>query len=47
MSDRFTCLSPDCRDGNHQKCDTVAWDNEADNYTTCDCDCQHYGRGPE
>ena len=40
-------LSLDCRDGNHTKCDTVAWDMEKDNYTTCECTkCSHYGKRP-
>lgn len=30
-------LSPDCRDGNHQKCNGVAWDLEADEPTQCRC----------
>jgi hypothetical protein len=30
-------LSPDCRDGNHSKCDSTAWDIEADALTTCEC----------
>lgn len=32
-------LSPDCRDGNHQKCDGVAWDLVADLPTACGCKC--------
>lgn len=31
-------LSPDCRDGNHQKCDGVAWDLLRDEPTDCGCD---------
>jgi hypothetical protein len=31
-------LSPDCRDGNHFKCDGVAWDLKADEPTQCECD---------
>jgi hypothetical protein len=35
-------LSPDCRDGNHSKCDGVAWDIEADRTTFCLCpECGH------
>jgi hypothetical protein len=30
-------MSPDCRDGNHQKCDGTAWDDDADEETTCEC----------
>lgn len=41
-------ISPDCRDNNHQKCDTVAWDIEADMPVSCECtDCTHYGEGPQ
>jgi hypothetical protein len=44
----MTLLSPDCRDGNHKKCDTVAWDVEADDYAGCECsDCNHEGTGPQ
>jgi len=32
-------LSPDCRDGNHQKCNGDAWDLEADGITDCRCGC--------
>lgn len=42
-------LSPDCRDGNHQKCDGVAWDEEKDDFTTCKCpECKGklFHRGP-
>jgi hypothetical protein len=34
-----TWLSPDCRDGNHQKCDRAAWDEDKDDGTECGCDC--------
>jgi len=41
-------LSPDCRDGNHHKCDTIAWNEATDDYTSCECgECNHYGTGPE
>ena len=30
-------LSPDCRDGNHHKCDGTAWDIERDEPTGCTC----------
>lgn len=30
-------LSPDCRDQNHQKCDGIAWDEEADDFGVCAC----------
>ena len=30
-------LSPDCRDGNHGKCDGVAWDLEGDKPSNCNC----------
>lgn len=33
-------LSPDCRDGNHFKCDGVAWDLEVDMARACECDCR-------
>src|ERR1043166_866359 len=34
---RPPALSPDCRDQNHTKCDGVAWDEEADEPTNCQC----------
>lgn len=35
-------LSPECRDGNHGKCDGVAWDLEADAPADCACpECEH------
>ncbi|URC18088.1 hypothetical protein QEO76_gp49 [Arthrobacter phage Cole] len=37
-------LSPDCRDGNHTKCDGVAWDLELDGPSACECDCQCNGK---
>lgn len=41
-------LSPDCRDGNHTKCDGIAWDVEADGYAPCECtDCNHESGGPQ
>lgn len=40
-------ISPDCRDGNHQKCDGIAWDMAADEATSCKCGCDHYGIGPQ
>lgn len=30
-------LSPDCRDGNHHKCDGTAWDEATDDITGCTC----------
>ncbi len=30
-------ISPDCRDGNHRKCDGQAWDVDADDVTGCGC----------
>lgn len=35
--DMSELLSPDCRDGNHGKCDGVAWDEEKDEPTGCTC----------
>lgn len=32
-------LSPDCRDGNHQKCDGTAWSLELDDRVQCDDGC--------
>lgn len=32
-------LSPDCRDGNHGKCDGVAWNLETDAPDFCQCSC--------
>ena len=32
-------VSPDCRDGNHQKCDGVAWDMMRDQPTDCGDSC--------
>lgn len=32
-------LSPDCRDGNHRKCDLQAWDDIDDVLTDCWCEC--------
>jgi hypothetical protein len=37
MTESDLILSPDCRDGNHQKCDAIAWDERADDTTTCQC----------
>jgi hypothetical protein len=31
-------LSPDCRDGNHFKCDGVAWNLQTDEPGQCECD---------
>lgn len=42
-----TRLSPDCRDGNHQKCDRLAWNEEADETDYCMCDCGCDGLGQE
>lgn len=40
MTDRYK--SPDCRDGNHQKCDGIAWDMVRDESTWCGCqECGH------
>lgn len=37
-------ISPDCRDGNCQKCDSQAWDLETDAPAACHCDkCNHDG----
>jgi hypothetical protein len=41
-----TWLSPDCRDGNHQKCDRVAWDEEEDDGTDCGCECHEEVKPP-
>jgi hypothetical protein len=30
-------LSPDCRDGNHGKCDGLAWDLDLDETVPCEC----------
>lgn len=30
-------LSPDCRDGNHHKCNGIAWDDAADLAVECNC----------
>lgn len=30
-------ISPDCRDGNHRKCNGEAWDEDADDLTDCQC----------
>jgi len=30
-------VSPDCRDKNHTKCDGVAWDEQRDEPTACQC----------
>lgn len=35
--------SPDCRDGNHHKCDLQAWDEITDQPTKCECDCHRQG----
>lgn len=35
--------SPDCRDGNHNKCDGTAWDLQTDAETRCSC--PHHQRG--
>lgn len=32
-------LSPDCRDGNHHKCDGTAWSLLLDDRVQCDCGC--------
>jgi hypothetical protein len=40
-------LSPDCRDGNCHKCDGIAWDEKADDYTHCLHDCDHFGTAPQ
>lgn len=34
-----TPLSPDCRDGNHHKCDGQAWDDTEDALVSCGCAC--------
>lgn len=33
----MTWISPDCRDGNHRKCNGEAWDEDADDLTDCQC----------
>jgi hypothetical protein len=38
----MAAFSPDCRDGNHQKCDGLALDEDTDEITWCwcrECDC--------
>lgn len=32
-------VSPDCRDGNHQKCYGDAWNDAADEPCRCGCAC--------
>jgi hypothetical protein len=42
MTDRMTAekpVSPDCRDGNHTKCDGQAWDEDRDELAGCRCKC--------
>lgn len=39
MKGQSYVLSPDCRDGNHRKCDEKAWDEIEDEPTECGCDC--------
>lgn len=36
-------LSPDCRDGNPQKCDGLAWNTEIDDVVDCESS-QHRDR---
>lgn len=36
--------SPDCRDGNHGKCDGTAWDLDHDALTRCGCRCGWCGK---
>jgi hypothetical protein len=31
-------VSPDCRDGNHQKCTGTAWNLDTDSLEFCRCD---------
>jgi hypothetical protein len=46
MTDLEECphVSPDCRDGNHHKCDGAAWCMADDDYVICHCDCGRCGR---
>jgi hypothetical protein len=37
-------VSPDCRDGNHGKCNGDAWDLVLDTLLDCYCPCVHAGR---
>lgn len=30
-------LSPDCRDGNHTKCDGIGWSLDLDAHSPCQC----------
>lgn len=39
MTGAMVLRSPDCRDGNHQKCDGVAWDMVLDALAGCRCSC--------
>jgi hypothetical protein len=39
---RLPVYSPDCRDGNHQKCDGAAWDLNTDALAPCGCVCHAY-----
>lgn len=32
-------MNPECRDGKHANCDGSAWDDEADELTSCTCQC--------
>lgn len=36
-------LNPECRDGNHHKCDGLGWEEDHDMYAACPCDCHRHG----
>ncbi len=36
-------VNPECRAEKHRNCSGVAWDEELDEPTACDCPCHHGG----